>query len=346
MAEPLVQIKQKGRVGQIFLNRPKALNALNQEMVDLVIDALNAWRENDTVAIILIHSTSDKGLCAGGDVREIRQLVLDDNAVQGDQFFFSEYRMNALIGAYKKPVVAIMHGITMGGGVGISAHASHRLVTEQTRLAMPESAIGFFCDVGGTFLLSRAPAGIGKYIGLTGNSISGDDAIFARLADEKINASDITALIEALENANFTGDSTAATDAVIDKFAQPHRVGDLEARQNDIAALFNADTIIQILGKLVSAKSDWSARTYQTMLSRSPFSLCVILRAIQQAKKMVSLNAALEVELILARNMIRHRDFAEGVRAVLVDKDQTPNWTPPMIADVDPAFVEAQFRPN
>lgn len=346
MPDPLVQIKQKGQVGQILLNRPKALNALNQQMVDLVIDALNIWRDDNTVAIILIHSTSDKGLCAGGDVREIRQLVLDDNAVLGDQFFYSEYRMNALIGAYKKPIVAMMHGITMGGGVGISAHASHRLVTEKTRLAMPESAIGFFCDVGGTYLLSRAPKGVGNYIGLTGNSISGDDAIFAKLADDKINASDIAALINALEIARFADDAFTVTDAVIAKFAQPHRVGDLEARQDDIAALFDANTVIQILGKLVTRKSDWSARTYQTMLSRSPFAQSVILRAIQQAKKMVSLNAALEVELVVARNMIRQRDFAEGVRAVLVDKDQTPNWTPPMIADVDTALVEAQFRPS
>lgn len=337
----LILRQQTGSLGKILLNRPRALNALNQAMVDGIISALEAWRDDASVATVLIHSTSEKGLCAGGDVRAVRQMVLDGKGGEGDHFFASEYHMNALIADYPKPIISLMDGITMGGGVGIGSHASHRLVTERTKLAMPESAIGFFCDVGGTYLLSRAPAGIGKYIGLTGTPISGGDAIFAKLADGQILSGEIEALVSALENS-----PPDQLDTILEKFIQPRQTSDLETRAQAIAQIFSANSVDEIMMSLEADESEWATKTVKTLASRSPFSLSVIYQAITNARTCKTLNEALAIELTLAKNMIRTPDFIEGVRAVLVDKDQAPKWTPPTLPEVSMESVAAMFTPR
>ncbi|MGH6815790.1 MAG: enoyl-CoA hydratase/isomerase family protein [Hyphomicrobiaceae bacterium] len=334
-----VVIRREGHAGRIALNRPKALNALTYAMVTAIWDALTAWQDDPAVELVLLDGAGERGLCAGGDVR-----AMYDSAPQGagfaKKFWADEYRLNALIGRYPKPYVAFMDGIVMGGGIGLSAHGSRRIVTDRSELAMPETGIGLIPDVGGTWLLAHAPGEIGVYLGLTGERMRGAGTIYAGFADTFVPAAKLGALAVAL------GQARADTlDAVIASFAGQPPASDLAARADVINRTFCGNTLGAIRDALQAEGSAWSVKTLATLRTRSPLALAATLAAIRRARTLGSLEEALDVEYRLTTRLFEHGEFIEGVRALIVDKDRSPKWRPPRLEDVTGAMVEALFLP-
>ncbi|HJU30438.1 MAG TPA: enoyl-CoA hydratase/isomerase family protein [Hyphomicrobiaceae bacterium] len=334
-----VLIRREGRAGRITMNRPQALNALTLGMVRLIWDALRTWQADPGVELIVLDGTGDRAMCAGGDVR-----ALYDSRGEGSglarTFWSEEYPLNALIGRYPKPIVAIQDGIVMGGGIGLSGHASHRIVTERSRLAMPETGIGLIPDVGGTWLLARAPGQLGVYLGLTGETMRTADAIAARFSDVCVPSARIAGLIERLVDPK--GGSIA--DA-ISRAAEPAGASVLAERQGDIDRVFASGSVEAIREALSTSSGEWAQKTAATLAQKSPKSLKLTLAAIREAGRLGSLEAALDVEYRLCVRLFEDGEFIEGVRALLVDKDRQPKWSPPRLEDISPATVAAYLAP-
>jgi len=334
-----VIVRREGRAGCITLNRPQALNALTYPMVGVIRDALDAWAHEPEVALVILDGAGDRALCAGGDVRAIY-----DSAPQGSglarNFWADEYRLNAVIGRYPKPYVAFMDGIVMGGGIGLSGHASHRIVTERSQLAMPETGIGLIPDVGGTWLLAHAPGETGVYLGLAGERMRGAGTIYARFADVFVPSSRLTELAAALK-APDAGD----VDSIIARFAQQPPPSDLASHTREIEAAFRFDSVEAIRSALDGMGTEWARKTLTALDRRSPLALKLTLAAIRQARTLPSLEAALKVEFRLTVRLMEHGEFLEGVRALLVDKDKSPKWNPPTLAGVSEGMVAQFFRP-
>ena len=332
-----VIIRREGRAGRITLNRPKALNALTYPMVLAIHDALKRWEQDPDIAVVILDGTGDRALCAGGDVRAIY-----DSASEGSgfarKFWADEYRLNAYIGRYPKPYVAFMDGIVMGGGIGLSGHGSHRIVTERSQLAMPETGIGLIPDVGGTWLLAHAPGETGIYLGLTGERMRGAGTMYARFADSFVPSSRLADLAKALSEIENSSD----VDSVIARFSEAPPPSDLASHAREIDATFCFDSVEKIRDALASMNTDWSRKTLEELDRRSPLALKLTLAAIRNARTLPSLEAALNVEYRLTVRLLEHGEFLEGVRALLVDKDKTPKWNPPRLADVTDEMV-AQF---
>lgn len=332
-----VIIRREGRAGRITLNRPKALNALTYPMVLAIHDALKRWEQDPEIAVVILDGTGDRALCAGGDVRAIY-----DSASEGSgfarKFWADEYRLNAYIGRYPKPYVAFMDGIVMGGGIGLSGHGSHRIVTERSQLAMPETGIGLIPDVGGTWLLAHAPGETGIYLGLTGERMRGAGTMYARFADTFVPSSRLADLAKALSEIENSSD----VDSVIARFSEAPPPSDLASHAREIDATFCFDSVEKIRDALASMNTDWSRKTLEELDRRSPLALKLTLAAIRNARTLPSLEAALNVEYRLTVRLLEHGEFLEGVRALLVDKDKTPKWNPPRLADVTDEMV-AQF---
>ena len=336
-----VLIRVEGRAGRITLNRPKALNALTLGMVRAIWPALLAWRDDPVVELVILDGAGDRGLCAGGDVRwlyERRARGLDDALA----FWREEYALNALIHRYPKPFVPIMDGIVMGGGIGLSAHvqSATRIVTERSQLAMPETSIGLIPDVGGTWLLAHAPGAYGAYLGLTGERMRGAGTIFSRFADVFVPSAKLDALREAL--CKSTG---ADVRGVIAQFAEAAPHSNLADRADIVARTFSHPTVPAILDALTRETDEWAAKTHAALLERSPKALSATLAAIRRARSLGSLEAVLNVELRLCLHLFEDGEFAEGVRALLIDKDKTPRWNPPTLADVTEPMIDALFAP-
>jgi len=323
---------REGHLGRILLNRPRVINVLNSQMVSSVLAQLESWAQDDSVAAVSIQGAGERGLCAGGDVRAQRTMSIDGSADPVD-FWVREYQMNATIASYPKPFVAFMDGIVMGGGVGISAHGSLRLVTERTRIAMPETAIGFSPDVGSLFLLSRAPGELGTHLAMTGLSIGGADAVSCGLADALVDSSQIPELITRLA----AGESL---DAGVGDVAA---VGDLAAEGGWIASCYTGDDPVAILKALQEHPAAGARHSAEVLRTRSPLAVCVALEAIRRAGRMETLAQVLDQDLSLGGAFAGSADFLEGVRALLVDRDNAPRWRHGSLEEVAAADVAAMF---
>ncbi|ASO20614.1 enoyl-CoA hydratase [Actinoalloteichus hoggarensis] len=320
-------------LGRITLNRPGVLNALNHDMVRAIAARLEHWRVDTGVRAVVIDGAGDRGLCAGGDIRSI----YDDARAGGTAspaFWADEYRLNAAIAGYPKPYVALMDGIVMGGGVGVSAHGSHRIVTDRSRVAMPEVGIGFVPDVGGTYLLSRAPGELGTHVVLTAARLTAADAIHCGLADHYVAASRLPDLIDAL--ADHTPDAAAAM------VAGPPPPSPLAAEAEWIDHCYAADTVEEILDRLRDG-GDAAVAAAKQIDGGSPTALKVTLRALRSAAALPDLAAVLDQEYRISCRALASPDLVEGVRARIVDKDRAPRWSPATLAEVDDAIVDSYF---
>ena len=332
-SEDTVIARRDGRIGRILLNRPKALNAIDLPMIRACSRALEGWRDDPHVHAVVIEGAGDRAFCAGGDIRALREYELDGEHHRAEEFFREEYELNFVIATYPKPYVALIDGICMGGGIGVSVHAPYRVATEHAAFAMPETAIGFFPDIGATFFLPRLPGEIGAYLGLTGARMQGADAVHAGLATHFTPRADLPALSRALAE-----DGPAALGlhgAPLPPFSlAPHRAA--------IDHCFGADSVPGIVQRLESIGDDWAGKTLDTLRTVSPSALCWTLAALRRGADL-TLPQCQAAELALTRTTMRHPEFAEGVRALVVDKDRKPRWQPARIEDVDPAAIAAMF---
>jgi enoyl-CoA hydratase/carnithine racemase len=341
---PHVKISIEHRIGTLLLDRPKALNSLSLDMVRALTATLLAWRDDDEVNAVVIRSSSDKAFCAGGDIRFFheagRQTPLGGSALLED-FFTEEYALNHLIHHYPKPYVALMDGIVMGGGMGIAqAGASGlRIVTERTRMAMPEVNIGLFPDVGGGYFLSRTPGCIGTYLGVTGETIRAADALHAGLADVYLPSGQLPDLLAALAEAK--GRDVAAVARAM--AAQPEHSA-LAQQRAAIDAHFSRDSVQQIMASLAQDDSPFAQQTLATMNKRSPLMMCV---TFEQLKRGAAMDVAdcLRMERTMVRRCFEQGEVLEGIRSLVIDKDNAPRWSPATLDEVMPAMVERFFEP-
>lgn len=332
------RVRIEGRAGRITLNRPKALNALRYSQIAVIDAALTAWENDPAVALVILDGAGERAFCAGGDVRE-----LYDAAAEGptfaERFWRDEYHLNARIHRYPKPVVAIMNGIVMGGGIGLSAHASHRIVTERSQLAMPETTIGLVPDVGGTLLLAQAPGQLGLYLGLLGARMGAADALYAGFADTHVASADLAALMAELVDPN--GDPVGVTVA---EYASAPPPAVHASRQAEIDRLFAGETLLDVAAALAADRiADWAGAAASDLAQRSPLALMAAHRAILTARTFNRLEQALDQEFRLVNRLYRNGEMLEGIRALIVDKDRSPRWTYSTIDAVPPATIEALF---
>jgi enoyl-CoA hydratase len=339
--EPDLIARREGAVGVIRLNRPKAINAMTLEMSLGIDAALDRFEADPAVALVLLEGAGERGLCAGGDIRGL----YESSRVAGDLgkvFWRQEYIMNARIAKFPKPYVAFMDGLVMGGGVGLSAHGRHGVVTDKTRLAMPEVGLGFFPDVGGTWLLSRAPGELGAYFGLTGQTMNGPDAIYARFADAVVPSGKLAALRETLVNLGPQAGS-ADVKAAIDGFATGETSGPVAAMQSRIDGWFAHDRMQDIVAALRRDGSELAQSTLKTLNEKSPRGMVVTLKLLRLARASASLEQCLVREYRAALQVFASDDFREGVRAAVIDKDRNPRWSPAAIEEVTPEMVAPYF---
>jgi enoyl-CoA hydratase len=333
-ADDDVVLERRGRLGHIILNRPSALNALTHAMIVTITAALVGWADDDDVETVLISGAGDRGLCAGGDIVGIyHDARTGGNATAA--FWADEYALNSLIARYPKPFVAIMDGVVLGGGVGVSAHGSVRVVTERTKVGMPEVGIGFVPDVGGTWLLSRAPGELGTHAALTGGMITGPDAIALGLADHYVPSDRLPALYEALG-------TTAAAAAVAD-VATRAPASALAAQRDWIDASYSSDDALEIVARLEASAVDAARESAPVILSKSPTSVSVALEALRRARRLDSLEEALDQEYRVGLRVLQGTEIVEGIRAQVIDKDRNPKWSPGTLGEVARADVEHYF---
>lgn len=338
-------------IGILTLDRPKALNSLSLEMVREITKTFLIWRDRRDVHSIVIRSDSEKAFCAGGDIRFFydagRATPLHGSASIED-FFSEEYALNFLIYNYPKPYVAFMDGIVMGGGMGLAQSGPHsrlRIVTERTKMAMPEVNIGLFPDVGGSFFLSRCPGQIGTYLGVTGDTITATDAIYANLADVFIPSKDLPALLSLI--------TTKTTDDIRETVAKfvatldgriAANIGKLDELRPMIDKHFSYDTVPKIIASLASSKNPDCEKILNMINIRSPLMACVALQEIRRGIKM-DLADCLRMERTMIRHAFEHGEVLEGIRAMVIDKDNTPRWNPASLSEVTTEMVEAFFHP-
>jgi enoyl-CoA hydratase len=336
-----IVVREQGSLRRITLNRPKALNALTLEMAATMTAELRAWAGDPAVGAVLIDGAGERGLCAGGDLR-----ALYDAAKSGDdlpaRFWSTEYRLDLLIARYRKPVVAIMDGMVMGGGVGISAHAAHRVVTERSAVAMPEVSIGYFPDVGASFVLARAPGRAGFHLALTGERIGAADAIYAGLADVHILSEKLADLPAAL-----AGCCTAReVRTCLGRMSHPPAAGKLAAARPWIDACYGANEVEEISARLRLSGAEDAHATLAILEKMSPTSLKITLRNIRSALSFGKVEQSFQQDYRLSLACIAGHDFIEGIRAAIVDKDRKPIWHPDNLEDVTEAIVDRHFDPS
>lgn len=335
---PEVLYAVDGPLGRVRLNRPRAINALDRASIDSLHRQLTDWADDDRVGAVVLDGAGERGLCAGGDVRALRASVLAGQQGETVDYWRAEYAVNALVASYPKPYVAWMDGIVMGGGVGVSAHGSLRLATERTRLAMPEVIIGFFPDVGGLHPLAQAPGETGTHVALTGEPVGGADAVLLGMADAVVPADAKDRVLELLRD-RPDADAAQVVEAV-------GRSGDtlswLEVNRSWIDRCYAGDDAAVIVRRLGEDPDPAAQEAARTVAARSPFSVAVTLEALRRAASM-TLTEVLAQDLRLGATFATHADFAEGVRAQLVDKDRTPRWTHGSVAEVPREQVLAAF---
>jgi enoyl-CoA hydratase len=333
-----VLVRVEGSVGRLTLNRPKALHALTATMCGLMVDALLTWLDNPRVKLVLIDHAGDRGFCAGGDIRMLAQSGAADG-VEARAFFHLEYRLNHLLLAYPKPVMAIMDGVTMGGGVGLSAPAAYRVVTERTTYAMPETGIGLFPDVGGGWFLPRMPDHIGFWLALTGARLKAADCLLTDVGTHFVESDKLEAL-----KAAVIADPSAA-EALLTRFEGPAGPAPLSAHRADIDEVFGLDTVEAIVAALQARDDDWARRQLETLAGKSPQAMKVALRQLTLGAAAQSFAENMAMEYRIGARVVGGHDFLEGVRAVIVDKDNRPQWNPATLRDVTAAQLDQIFAP-
>ena len=346
-------------MGRASLNRPKALNALNLEMCELMLAQLRAWACDESIVAIVLDGAGDKGFCAGGDVASVVREVRTGGPkcfVYGDQFFAVEYALDYLIHTYPKPIIAYSHGVCMGGGVGLTVGCSHRVVAERSRIAMPEIHIGLFPDVGGGYFLNRLPGGAGRVMALTGLTINEADAVFAGLSDYFVPLEAKEKMLETLAQLAWQVPSDKASlarnhELVTNALLAMHRKYKAGLPTSNLLQYFDA---IRFIAKqpnvtamrdalLAAAEEDPYFKAPASSLAMGSPTAAHVSDAYLQKAKQLSLRQVLDMDLVLAKAYQRHHDFPEGVRALLIDKDRQPKWSPATFAEVSPALVEAHF---
>ncbi|CCQ17580.1 Enoyl-CoA hydratase [Rhodococcus sp. AW25M09] len=323
----VVEAEVVGGVGHIVLNRPEALNSLNGAMIDGIRAALDAWRDDDAVGSVLVTSSSPRAFCAGGDIKAIRQSVVEGDHEAGAQYFSAEYDLDELIASYPKPYIAVIDAAAFGGGLGISIHGSIRIVTENAVLAMPETAIGFVPDVGSSYFLSRLPGHVGRYLALTGTRITGSDALALGLATHFCPSDALDKL-----QAEILGGKDL--DDVLERYTTSTSTTELSFDTGAVAAVFDKASLVDIIDAL-QCDTPWSRTTKTQLATLSPTSLMATDALIAYGADS-TLRECLDRELRVATWIIGEPDFAEGVRAVLVDKDRAPQWKPLVLEMVRP----------
>jgi enoyl-CoA hydratase len=335
-AGPAVLLDVRDGVATITLNRPRALNALTRDMVAVMARALAAWRRDPAIATIVLAGAGERGLCAGGDVRLLFEQAASRPA-DALAFWRDEYRLIASVARLRRPYVALMHGIVMGGGVGLSAHGRHRVVCETSRVAMPEVGIGFPPDVGGTWLLARAPGELGTHAALTAAELTAGDAIGCGLADRYVPAARWGELRAALAG--------APPARVLPAFAEAPPPGPLLRERAWIDACYRGDRVEDILARLDACPEPGAAAAAQRIRRHSPTALKVTLRALREARRLTTLEAALRMEYRIMAASLGSADFREGIRAQLIDRDRAPRWQPARLTEVSAAAVASYFIP-
>lgn len=331
-------VSREGRLGRIRLNRPGALNSLTLPMVRAFTRALESFTEDADTAAVLVTGEGGRAFCAGGDIRALYDARKSDKSAYKD-FWREEYRLNARIAAFRKPYVALMDGVVMGGGVGVSAHGNRRIVTERTRLAMPETGIGFIPDVGGTWLLTRRD-GVGLYMALSGVAVSAADALHVGLADAMITSSRIPEFIDRLAAIHAPQD----VDAILRDLAVAPEEGELERHKESLDRALAGDRIEDVLGALDACGSVFARNAAAEIRSKSPLSVKVTHALLKRALMTDRLEACLVNEYRAACSLLDSHDLYEGIRAAIVDKDRNPAWRPAALAEVSDGVVEEILR--
>ncbi|WP_137846421.1 enoyl-CoA hydratase/isomerase family protein [Microbacterium sp. 2FI] len=376
VSDPTVLVRARGGLGRLTLNRPRAINALDLGMIHQLHAALDAWEHDSEVDIVVLDGAGERGLCAGGDVRGLADRVVNRRLEDAAVFFRDEYALNVRIAEYPKPIVALADGITMGGGIGLAGHAAIRVVTERSQLAMPETRIGFTPDVGGSWLLARAPGRLGEYLGLTGATMDAADAVYAGFADHLVPSESLEGLREALET---RADPSSPTELVL-LFDETPAPSKLEQARVWIDEAFAADSVADIIERLRALADDGDgslserrrderslserqrderslserqrdeARATAELLGElSPTGLAVTLAAVRRARELAGLRDALEQEYGLVMWFATTQpDLAEGIRAQVIDKDRSPKWQPATLAELQPEAAASafSFRPD
>lgn len=332
--------------GVITLNRPKALNSLNLSMIRAITPKLKEWDSDSKMSLVIIKGSGEKAFCAGGDIKAVTEAGKTGDSLAKD-FFYEEYILNHKIATMKKPFIALVNGISMGGGVGLSIHGKYRVATEKTLFAMPETGIGLFPDVGGGHALPRMSGQLGIYLALTGFRLKGRDVLHAGYATHFVESTKIADLENTL--LELTNPSPAAVEEVINQYHQQCELDKdkpfvLKPHQEQIDRLFAADTMEEICEALQKDGSEWATKQLETLMKMSPTSMKITLRQLREGAKL-DIEDVLKMEYRMSQGCIRGKDFYEGVRAVLIDKDGKPQWNPSKIEEVTPEIVEEHFRP-
>lgn len=341
--QPQIQFTEIGNVGIVTLNRPQALNALTHDMVIELHEQLDEWEKEKDVLAVLIQGAGEKAFCAGGDIRKIYDAKNDRNLEIMD-FFWDEYRLNHRIFHYPKPYIALLDGVTMGGGVGVSIHGKYRVATERFMFAMPETGIGFFPDIGGSYFLSRCPGQTGIYLGLTGDRIKTADADYLGLINYYVNTEKLPEMVDVLVSTNLESPADKNIESIFTNLSGHPGNSVLADYRNDIDYCFQQETIEEIIAALQTRKNEWCDNVVATLRKKSPTSLKVTLQQLRNGKSL-TLDECLKMEYRMVLRFLQGHDFYEGVRAVIVDKDQNPKWQPSELSEVTQEMVEAYFAP-
>jgi len=328
----------EGAVGRITLNRPQALHALTTNMCRLMIQALLAWRDDAAVQLVLIDHSGERGFCAGGDIRMLAESGAGDGRL-AREFFFTEYRLNTLLHDYPKPLVAIMDGVTMGGGVGLSRPCRFRVATERTTFAMPETGIGLFPDVGGGWYLSRMSDHIGLWLALTGARIKAADCELVGIATDYVESASVPEL-----KARIVADPGQAETALTELEGDPGRPG-LAAHQDEIARLFAGASVEAIVADLKAADTEWAREQLGILAGKSPQTMKVAFRQLKLGGALTRFADNMAMEYRIGARVVQRHDFLEGVRAVIIDKDNAPRWDPPSLEGVTEPMLDSIFAP-
>jgi enoyl-CoA hydratase len=341
---PEILFDKRGAAGVVTLNRPQALNAVTHGMVLALSAQLKAWAEDDSITRVVITAAGNRAFSAGGDIRHLYDLGVAGRKAEALQFWRDEYPLNTLIENYRKPYVALIDGIVMGGGVGVSVHGSHRVAGDRFSFAMPEVGIGFFPDVGATWFLPRLPGELGTYCALTGERLNAADGVAAGVATHRVPSARFPDLLEGLMG-------TISVDATLAAFAEPAGEGPVMARRATIGRLFTHERVEDILAALDGEAAtggpdaEWAAKTAATMRTKSPLSLKIALQQMRRGKGW-DFETCMRAEFRIVSRIIEGHDFYEGVRAVIVDKDNKPHWDPAPLAAVGDDDVAQYFAPR
>ena len=340
-----VRINVHKGLGRITLTRPSALHALNAPMCETILSALERWADDPTVYLVMVeHEEGTRGFCAGGDIRMLAESGAGD-ASEARAFFNVEYRMNAALKAFPKPVLAVMDGVTMGGGVGLSVHGSHRVATERTVFAMPETGIGLFPDVGGGWFLPRLAGALGTWLALTGARLKGADVAAARVATHFVPSELVANLKKQVEGADFSVDAAGLLNEILRRLTHAVPAGSFEPHREVIDRCFAPDSAEAIVVALEADGSDWAREQVAVLRTKSPETVKVALRQLREGGRLTDFRDNMRMEYRIGWRKVQSHDFLEGVRAVIVDKDNAPAWAPARLEDVSAADVARYFEP-